>query len=105
MNFKIIWSNFSEKQLDEIYAYYEKESSPIVAAKIITEIIKESEKLLSASFIGQKEELLKERKIPYRYLVFKNYKLIYSVDEPNGLIKIADVFDTRQNPPKLKRTK
>ncbi len=35
MNFKIIWSNFSEKQLDEIYAYYEKESSPIVAAKIV----------------------------------------------------------------------
>ena len=25
--------------------------------------------------------------------------------DENGFIKIADIFDTRQNPPKLKRTK
>ena len=105
MNFKIIWSAFSETQLDEIYEYFEKKASPRVATKITTGIIQESEKLIKASFIGQEEELLKERKIDYRYLVFKNYKLIYSVDEQNGFIKIADVFDTRQNPPKMKRTK
>ncbi|WP_445733745.1 hypothetical protein [Mariniflexile sp.] len=61
--------------------------------------------MIKASFIGQEEELLKERKNQYRYLVFKNYKVIYSVDEQNEFIKIADVFDTRQNPPKMKRTK
>lgn len=105
MNFKIIWSDFSETQLDEIFEYYEKKASVRVATKIVTEIIEESEKLIKASFIGQEEELLKEREILYRYLVFKNYKLIYSVDEENEFIKIADVFDTRQNPPKMKRTK
>lgn len=105
MNFKIIWSDFSETQLDEIYEYYEKKASSRVATKIVTGIIKESEKLIKASLIGQEEELLKEREIQYRYLVFKNYKLIYSVDDQKGFIKIADVFDTRQNPPKLKRTK
>ena len=105
MNYEIIWSDFAEIQLDEIYEYYEKEASIRVATKIVTGIIKESEKLIKASFIGQEEELLKEREIQYRYLVFKNYKVIYSVDEQNELIKIADVFDTRQNPPKLKRTK
>ena len=105
MNFKIIWSDFSVTQLDEIYEYYEKRASVTVATKIVTGIINESEKLIKASFIGQEEELLKERKIQYRYMVFKNHKVIYSVDEQNGLIKIADVFDTRQNPPKMKRTK
>ena len=105
MNFKIIWSDFSETQLDEIYEYYEKKASIKVANKIVTGIIKESEKLIKASFIGQEEELLKDREIQYRYLVFKNYKMIYSVDEQNGFIKIADVFDTRQNPPKMKRAK
>ena len=95
MNFKIIWSDFSETQLDEIYEYYEKKASLKVATKIVTGIIKESEKLIKASFIGQEEELLKNR----------DYKVIYSVDEQNGFIKIADVFDTRQNPPKMKRTK
>ena len=105
MNFKIIWSDFSETQLDEIYEYYEKKASIKVANKIVTGIIKESEKLIKASFIGQEEELLKDREIQYRYLVFKNYKMIYSVDEQNRFIKIADLFDTRQNPPKMKRAK
>lgn len=105
MNVKIIWSEFAETQLDEIYEYYKKKTSLKIANKIITGIIKESDKLIKASFIGQEEELLKDREIHYRYLVFKNYKVIYSVDEQNGFIKIADVFDTRQNPPKMKRTK
>tara|TARA_R110002020_G_scaffold47905_5_gene136870 strand:- start:7625 stop:7810 length:186 start_codon:yes stop_codon:yes gene_type:complete len=61
--------------------------------------------LIKTPQIGQEEELPIQREILYRYLVYKNYKLIYSVDTENGFIKIADVFDTRQNPPKLKRTK
>jgi plasmid stabilization system protein ParE len=68
-------------------------------------IINEPKKLLQSPLMGQEEELLKQREIDYRYLIFKNYKLIYSVDTENGFIKIADVFDTRQNPPKIKRTK
>ncbi|WP_243456807.1 type II toxin-antitoxin system RelE/ParE family toxin [Polaribacter batillariae] len=84
---------------------YEKEVNTRVGTKIVIGIIKELEKLIKASFIGQEEKSLKDRKIKYRYLVFKNYKVIYSVDEENRFIKISDVFDTRQNPPKMKRTK
>jgi len=105
MSFKIIWSEFAETQLDEIYKYYEKKANPRVAKKLIKGIIDEPKKLIKAALIGQEEELLKQRKLEYRYLIFKNYKLIYSVDNKNEFIKIADVFDTRQNPPKLKRTK
>ena len=105
MTLKIIWSEFAETQLDEIYEYYEKKASPRVAKKLVREIINEPKKLIKTPQIGQEEELLKHRETEYRYLVFKNYKLIYSVDNQNGFIKIADVFDTRQNPPKLKRTK
>jgi toxin ParE1/3/4 len=60
--------------------------------------------LVKASFIGHQEQLLKERKTQYRYLVTRDDKLIYSVDEKNELIKIAELFETRQNPPILKRT-
>tara|TARA_R110001583_G_C5422354_1_gene387978 strand:+ start:265 stop:582 length:318 start_codon:yes stop_codon:yes gene_type:complete len=104
MTLKIIWSEFAETQLDEIYEYYEKKESPRVAKKLVREIINEPKKLIRTPLIGQEEELLKHRETEYRYLVFKNYKLIYSVDNQNGFVKIADVFDTRQNPPKLKRT-
>jgi len=105
MTLKIIWSEFAETQLDEIYKYYEKEAGSKIAKKLMKGIINEPKKLIKTPFIGQEEELLKQRKIEYRYLVFKNYKLIYSVDTENGFIKVADIFDTRQNPPKLKRTK
>ena len=102
---KLIWSEFAETQLDEIYEYYEKKASPRIAKKLLKGIINETKKLIETPQIGQEEEFLKKREIHYRYLVYKNYKLIYSVDTEKGFIKIADVFDTRQNPPKLKRTK
>ena len=105
MALKIIWSRFAETQLDEIFEYHKKKASPRIAKKLLIGIINEPKKLIKTPLIGQEEELLKHQDIHYRYLVFKNYKLIYSVDAENGLIKIADVFDTRQNPPKLKRTK
>jgi plasmid stabilization system protein ParE len=105
MILKIIWSEFAEIQLDKIYTYYEKKANPKTAKRLVKGIINESKKLAKIPTIGQKEELLKQRKIEYRYIVFKNYKLIYSVDMENGFKKIADVFDTRQNPPKIKRTK
>lgn len=105
MEFKIIWSKFAEKQLDTIFDYYKKKASVRVAKKLLKGIISEPDKLLKSPEIGQEEELLIDRAIDYRYLVFKNYKLIYSVDEENRFIKIADVFDTRQNPIKMKRNK
>ena len=104
MALKIIWSEFAETQLDDIYDYYEKKAGAKIAKKLIIEIINEPKRLLKSPLIRQKEELLKQRKTEYRYLIFKNYKLIYSLDNQNGYIKIADVFDTRQNPIKLKRT-
>lgn len=100
----IIWSEFAESQLDEIYQYYQRRAGTVVAKRLIKGIISEADKLCDSPFIGQEEEWLKHRKIQYRYFVFKNYKLIYSVDEEAELIKIADVFDTRQNPVKLRRT-
>lgn len=105
MTLQIIWSEFAETQLDEIYEYYKKKASPRVAKEHVSGIINESRKLIKSPLIGQVEEILKQRETEYRYLVFKNYKLIYAVDTENGFVKIADVFDARQNPPKLKRTK
>lgn len=105
MNLEIIWSEFAEKQLELIFEYYQKKASDNVARNLIRSIIKEPNRLINEPFIGQEETLLKNRKFAYRYLTFKSYKIIYSVDEKNGWIKIADVFDTRQHPIKIKRSR
>jgi len=101
---EIIWSEFAEQQLDDIFEYYEVNATTRVAKKMIRELINEPKRLIKDPFIGQKEVLLSERKISYRYLVFKHYKIIYSIDEENDFVKIADVFNTFQNPTKIERT-
>ncbi len=71
MALKIIWSEFAETQLDEIYEYYEKKVGPTSAKKLLKGIINETKKLIKAPYLGQEEALLKQRKIQYHYLVFK----------------------------------
>lgn len=102
---KIIWSEFAESQLDNIYIYYKENADINVAKKLLKGIINEPNKLIKSQEIGQKEEFLMHREIEYRYLIYKNYKIIYNIDFINETIKISDVFDTRQNPLKLNRTK
>jgi toxin ParE1/3/4 len=47
------------------------------------------------------ELLLSKRQFEYRYLVEGNYKIIYWIE--TDFIKIAAVFDRRQNEKKIKR--
>lgn len=106
MEYKVIWSKFAEQQLDEIFEFYkQKTESNIIAKRILYKILVAPNSLKTNSKIGQKETSLKERNFEYRYIVASHYKIIYSVDEANRQIKIADVFDTRQNPIKIKRSK
>jgi len=76
-----------------------------LASKVVLKILDDVEILCSHPKLGQVEAVLANRKQSYRYLVSSNYKIIYSVDEELKQIKIADVFDTRQNPEKMKRNK
>lgn len=53
MAYKIIWPEFAETQLDEIYKQHENKVSSRVAKKLLKGIISELKKLLKATFIGQ----------------------------------------------------
>jgi toxin ParE1/3/4 len=55
--------------------------------------------------IGQKEALLRGRHQEFRYIIYKDYKIIYWVDQPRQRLIIANVFDCRQNPGKMEETK
>ena len=105
MNYEIIWSNFAINQLDEIFEYYTEKVSLNVAKKLLKKLLTEPNRIVDNPEMFQIEELLIDREETYRYLICKNYKIIYSVDEKNHYVQIADVFDTRQSPLKIKRTK
>ncbi|MCO5268592.1 MAG: hypothetical protein M9897_06840 [Brumimicrobium sp.] len=52
--------------------------------------------------MGQIEEILKDDEREFRYLVYTNYKIVYFINKNAKRIVIANVFDTRQDPKKLK---
>ncbi len=55
--------------------------------------------LESNPLVGAKESLLAKSPLEYRFLIKKNYKIIYRFNE--NLIRIISVFDCRQNPKKI----
>jgi len=73
---KIYWTFYAQNKILEIEDYYSKVARPI-------------------------EEMLAHRKEKFRYLVYKNYKIIYWVNQEKGRIEIMNVFDCRQDEQKL----
>ena len=100
MDLKVFWTDTAIEKLEDIFDYYKNKASIQVARSIVGTIVDSTINLERQPKIGQVEELLINRTNEYRYLVSGNYKIIYWIDEP--YIKIATVFDCRQNPIKLK---
>ena len=100
---RIIWTDFAIENLKGIFDYYSDKASKPIAHKIRKQILSSTKQLLDNPKSGQLEFNLEKIKQNHRYLVSGNYKIIYRIDD-NRII-INDVFDTRQNPQKIKRTK
>jgi plasmid stabilization system protein ParE len=106
MELKIYWTDFSKQELKEIYNYYKEKASITLAKSMAIGIAKEVDKLKSQPKIGQEEVLLENDLRDFRYLLYNDhYKIIYWVNLEKNRIEIFDVFDTRQNPIKIKRNK
>ncbi|MFV0565494.1 MAG: type II toxin-antitoxin system RelE/ParE family toxin [Flavobacteriaceae bacterium] len=75
MELKLFWTDFSQKELEKIYKYYREKAGIQIAKKLVNGIYDEALKLKIQPRIGQEEELLKDRKQEFRYLVYKNYKV------------------------------
>ena len=97
---KIIWTETALNLLKEIYEYYLSVVGYKRSQRLINKILDRTDILKTHPKIGQKENLLEDRKFEYRYLTEGNYKIIYWIDEES--IKIATVFDSRRNPEKIK---
>ncbi|QQR97063.1 MAG: type II toxin-antitoxin system RelE/ParE family toxin [Sphingobacteriales bacterium] len=67
MEYKIIWSHFSENQIEIIFNYYKNQVNLKLAKKIIREIISSTDVLIRNSKIGTFEPSLKNRKIIYQF--------------------------------------
>ena len=105
MELTVYWTRLAEDKLEDIFQYYKYKAGKRVATNLINGIINTTIDLENTPEIGQKEFLLKAREQDFRYLVFKNYKIIYWINKKQKRIEIANVFDTRQNPEKIEKTR
>ena len=104
MGMKIFWTDFSKNELRNIFNYHKEIASLKIARKLVTSITEEVLILQSQTEIGQREENLKDREQDFRFILHKNYKVIYWHNIKKNRVEITDVFDKRQNPKKIKRT-
>ncbi|MDA3952862.1 MAG: type II toxin-antitoxin system RelE/ParE family toxin [Bacteroidales bacterium] len=101
MEIKVFWTETALKNLEEVFEYYKFKASLRVARKLVKGLVKSTIQIQNSPNIGKKEELLIDRKFVYRFLIVGNYKIIYWTED--NYIKIATVFDCRQNPKKIRK--
>jgi toxin ParE1/3/4 len=102
VSFPVVWTEFAENQLDDIFEYFLAVSGFDQAQKIVQKLIIATKVLELQPEVGQIEQALLNRKEQVRYLVEGNFKILYFLR--NGMVIISDVFDTRQSPKSLKRS-
>jgi plasmid stabilization system protein ParE len=103
--YKILWTDFAINQLKDIFDYHLIKASPNIAHRLVQKIIDATIILENNPISGRKEDLLADRSLEFRFLIVKNYKIIYWLDSEYRTINISMVFDTRQNPKKISKLK
>ena len=104
MGLIVYWTQIAEDKLDDIFYYYKLKASLNVVQNLVNGIVDTTIDLNKNPQIGQREILLKDRFQEFRYLIYKNYKIIYWINENKNRIEIVNVFDCRQNPITIERT-
>lgn len=77
MGLPVFWTRFAEDKLQDLYTYHELNAGVKTSKKLALGIINESLRLEKHPKLGQAEPLLAERPENFRYLIYKNYKIIY----------------------------
>ncbi|NDP27420.1 MAG: type II toxin-antitoxin system RelE/ParE family toxin [Flavobacterium sp.] len=94
---KILWDNQAKADLKLIFEFIKLKSLQ-GANSVIRDIVIQSKNIHFAEQY-QVDEFLGE---PYRRMIVRNYKIIYKIHSETE-IRILQIFDTRQNPIKLKK--
>lgn len=92
---KVEWTHFAKKQRDEIFEYWNnRNKSNSYSKKLNLVIKKKTNQLKFQPFSGKKT--INETT---RMLVFKNYSLIYNIEQET--ISIISFWENHQNPEAL----
>lgn len=101
----IFWSQFAEDRLRDIYDYYKLKAGIEKASKIVNDIVDKTIDLQDFPRRGALEEFLVDRPQEFRFIISKSFKILYYINFKSQKIVIANIFDTRRNPSRIRETK
>ncbi|MGM0407512.1 MAG: type II toxin-antitoxin system RelE/ParE family toxin [Bacteroidota bacterium] len=97
---KLVYTEQALISLEEALEFIAPKVSHKKLIEIRDKILDTADTLPEQPFAGQIEYLLEHLELGHRRLVEGHYKIIYRVE--NEYIYITDIFDSRQNPAKMK---
>jgi toxin ParE1/3/4 len=97
---KLVYTEQALVSLEETLEFISPKVSHEKLIEIRDQILDTVDTLLSQPLKGQKEPFLEHLELGYRRLVEGHYKIIYRV--VGEYIYITDIFDSRQDPDKMK---
>ncbi len=97
---KLIYTEQSLESLEESLEFIAEDTPYCKVMEIRDGILDETGLLEDNPYIGQEEQYLKHLELGHRRIIKDNYKIIYRVI--GQYIYITDIFDTRQDPEKMK---
>ena len=97
---KLVYTEQALIGLDATLEFLAKNVTNVKLIAISNRILDTSEELLKQPFMGQEEPLLEYLRSGHRRLIVGHCKIIYKVVDE--YIYITDIFDSRQDPDKMK---
>ncbi len=99
---KLVYSEYALRQLETIIEFLinQVQVPPEKVIEIQNAILDKADAIIHNVHMGQKEEILEHLGQSHRRVIVNNYKIIYVIK--NDYILITDIFDTRQDPQKMK---
>lgn len=105
ITFKVFWTETAINHLKDIFNYHLYKSNKKVSQTLIQKLIDSTLILERNPLSGRKEELLAKKVQEFRFLVVKNYKILYWSETKSHIIYVSGIFDTRRNPKVLSKLK
>jgi plasmid stabilization system protein ParE len=97
---KIVYTEQAIQSLQESLDFIADNVSPEKLIEIRNQLLDAADTLILQPLKGQKEPYLEHLVLDHRRLIHGNFKIIYRVI--GEYIYITDVFDSRQDPEKMK---
>lgn len=97
---KLFYTEQAIRSLQESLDFLPAEVATEKRLQIRDKILAKADKLLTNPGLGQREEYLDHLGCSHRRVIESHYKIIYRVEGES--IYITDIFDSRQDPAKMK---